>query len=436
MSRPENRARKCLLITTVWPEWTSSAAGVRTRYLAEVFQKAGYRVTLQCSAVDSRFRSELEALGFETHAQPINDDSFDTWIKEYAPDVVIFDRFVIEEQFGWRVKQHSPTTLLVLDTQDLHFLRRHRGAELQSSPTQWSQITERSEKLKALQQSDWTSNADALRELGAIQRCDLSLVVSDFERDLLLQSPFSIPPTKILLCRWGVAPLPETETPNWETREGLSLIGNFRHPPNHDGVFWFHREIWPILQAQSSRRIRVHLYGAYAPREISELHSPETGFLFHGWAPDETLALQRAQLNLAPLRFGAGIKGKILEGWRAGTPCIATSIGAEGLCESDDFGGKIANSSEEFANAILSFTEDVQGSRFREAAQQGRDILARHYSPDSIASELLNRVEDLLQDLSEIRRSDFWGAVLSQELCARTKYFSQWIEAKNKAKSS
>jgi len=424
----------CLYITTVWPEWTSSAAGVRTRFIAETLRDAGYRVIVQCSAVDTPFRGQLEALGFETRYQPINESSFDQWIQTTAPTLVIYDRFVIEEQFGSRIRQHAPRAIHVLDTQDVHFLRRYR--EKIAKKGQWQDLEHESDEcaLNHLRQQNWSTQVDALREIGSILRCDLSLIVSEFELNLLQGAPFFVPTERLLLNRWAAEPLASDQVPSWDNREGLVMIGNYRHPPNLDGVLWFHREVWPVLKKISQGTLpRVHIYGAYAPREVSALHQPEDGIVFHGWAASESDALARAKINLAPLRFGAGIKGKILEGWRVGLPCVGTRIASEGMCGDLPFGGRIAHSAESFAQAIHELYS-IDTSAYQQASEAGMQILKKYYLPEVIVPALLSRIQQIRENLGNVRKQNFIGSLLSHDSHARTKYFSAWIEAKNLSK--
>jgi len=124
------RAVHCLIIGKVWPEPSSTAAGRRTVDIIRSLQAAGYRVSFASAARPSEHSLNLETLSVGTHAVQPNDSAFDNWLAELAPDVVIFDRFMIEEQFGWRVEKACPQALRVLDTSDLHCLRDARQAQL------------------------------------------------------------------------------------------------------------------------------------------------------------------------------------------------------------------------------------------------------------------------------------------------------------------
>ena len=223
----------------------------------------------------------------------VNDAAFDAWIAELQPEVVIFDRFMTEEQFGWRVAQLCPGTLRVLDTSDLHCLRKAR-----------EQVVLRGGSLDVF-------NELALREIAAIHRCDLSLMISEYEQ-ALLHEVFGVPQTQIAYWPFFVS-LPRT-VPGYRERANCIMIGSFLHAPNLDAARWCATaEIWPRVQA-ALPGLELHLYGSYGDKYAAELHQPSLGIHYRGRADDALQTMQRYRLNLAPLRFGAGLKGKLF-GW-------------------------------------------------------------------------------------------------------------------------
>lgn len=115
-----------LIIGFVWPEPNSSAAGGRMLQLITQFQQQGFSITFACPAMDSDFMADLSSLNIDKKSIALNCSSFDTFIRELNPAVVLFDRFMIEEQFGWRVAENCPDALRILDTEDLHCLRLAR----------------------------------------------------------------------------------------------------------------------------------------------------------------------------------------------------------------------------------------------------------------------------------------------------------------------
>src|SRR5690606_26132421 len=118
--------QRVLFIGLVWPEPSSSAAGWRILQLLQVFAQAGYAVTFASAASKSAYSYPLEEENVNTQQIVLNDSSFNDFIGILQPDVIVFDRFISEEQFGWRVREQCPDALSILDTEDLHFLRSAR----------------------------------------------------------------------------------------------------------------------------------------------------------------------------------------------------------------------------------------------------------------------------------------------------------------------
>lgn len=409
-------------IAMVWPEPTSSAAGWRSLQLMEIFKRAGYETHCLSSSMQNQFSESLQASGVHTHPVLLNDSKFDQLIQEIDPSIVMFDRFVTEEQFSWRVKNACPEATRVLDTCDLHFLRKAREAALKNGST-----------LAAIQSAEIPlKTEDAIREVAAIYRSDLTLVVSDFELQLLIQK-FQIPTSLLELSRL-LCPKPSTKnsknTERWSFKDKTDFvfIGNFRHNPNADAVRWLKQELWMKIR-KSLPTTSVHIYGAYPPKDMMAFHDPRNGFLMHGHATDALEAIAMRRINLAPLRFGAGIKGKLIDGWRVGTPCVATSIAAEGMTDEYPLGGLIGNDAESFANAAISLYQDE--SQWTLAQQHGNQLLHELYDFDAGAYRLLNQVTKISSSLESHRASNFIGDLLWHQMHRSTEYFSRWLELKN-----
>lgn len=409
---------RLLLITYVWPEPTSSAAGVRDIALLKHFKDLGWETTCVSPSAPNAFSERIEKeLGVATRTFPANDSRFDEFVSGLQPDFAVFDRFVIEEQFGWRVANASPRTVRVVDTQDLHFLRRAREAALKEGRSL--------EDIAACRIPLRTE--DSYREIASIYRSDLTLVLSDFERDLL-RNEFQVAKELLHLCPFSY-PEPEPGPP-FEERRGFAVIGNFRHPPNADGVRWLKREIWPLVRSELPSA-EVHVYGAYPPREFMEMDDPATGFRVRGPARDAIATLARHRVNLAPLRFGAGIKGKIADGWWSATPAVSTPVGSEGMTGGLDFGGAVSRSALEFSRAAIRMHEDADS--WSAASRRGLAIHRRLFDERRNGAALAAALLRAREELAARRERNFVGSMLSHHLHRSTEYFSRWIEAKNSA---
>ena len=124
-----------LIIGFVWPEPKSSAAGSRMLQLINLLQRQGYAITFVTTTNESKNAFDLNSIGVKTANIELNNTSFDEFIKDLKPDVVLFDRFMTEEQFGWRVAEHCPNAIRVLDTEDFHGLRKGRGEAIKNNET-------------------------------------------------------------------------------------------------------------------------------------------------------------------------------------------------------------------------------------------------------------------------------------------------------------
>lgn len=405
-----------LVLGAVWPEPQSSAAGWRTLSLLEAFQQFGWQVCFASAAADSPHRTSLTERGIEELPIQLNHASFDQMVAERQPDVVVFDRFMTEEQFGWRVEQHCPGALRMLDMQDLHALRRARQHAQQEN--------------RALTEQDLFSEA-ACREIASILRCDLSLVISSHEMELLRnaygvpvrhlhQLPFLLqPPTASAQAQW----------PTFESRGGYLTIGNFRHAPNWDSVVHLKQTVWPLIRArQPDARLRV--YGAYPPKKATALHDPAQGFQMLGWADDARQVLQQARVCLAPLRFGAGLKGKLAEAMACGTPSVTTPIGAEGMAGKLAWSGCIESAPDAFADAAVALYHDPD--RWQIAQHNGAAILDQSFNRDRLLEPFRARILDHRSRLEQDRNSNFLGRMLRQHRLHSTRYMALWIEEKNK----
>ena len=308
--------KNLLIIGYVWPEPNSSAAGSRMMQLIHFFQAQSYQITFASPAQQTEHMVDLIALDIAVVNIQLNCTSFDKFIAELQPRAVMFDRFMMEEQFGWRVAEQCPSALRILDTEDLFSLRnaRHHAYKQKREMTEQDLLT-----------SDM-----AKREVASIFRSDISLMISKVEVELL-QRLFNVDKNLIHYCPFMLSQAQLTQhNPNYAQRDDFMVIGNFRHAPNWDAVLWLKQQIWPLIRKQLPKA-KLNVYGAYPPPKATDLHDEQSGFLVKGWVDDAVLAMQNARVCLAPLRFGAGIKGKLAEAMFCQTPSVTTNIGIESM---------------------------------------------------------------------------------------------------------
>lgn len=414
---PNNKSQQLLIIATVWPEPESSAAGRRMMQLITLFQDNGWKITVASASKKNSFSADLEHLHINTANIKINSSSFDAFIQNLKPDVVLFDRFMIEEQFGWRVATHCPDAIRILDTEDLHCLRKSRREAVQSG---------QSFKPHDLLQSDI-----AKREIASILRCDLSLIISEFEMNLLKQL-FKVDSSLLYYVPFLLSPIDEAVTNSWlpfNERNHFVTVGNFRHAPNWDAILYLKNNIWPRIHERLPKA-EMHIYGAYPSPQAETLHQPTQKFYIEGRTKDAKAVVSRARVCLAPLRFGAGLKGKLIETMQCGTPSITTDIGAEGLNGDLEWSGAVANQPEEFAAAAVELY--LNKERWKIAQENGVKIINSRFMKEKFGPALMNRILEIQHNLDEHRGQNFTGAMLMHHSMVSTKYMSRWIEEKNK----
>ncbi|MFT2090780.1 glycosyltransferase family 4 protein [Paraglaciecola sp. 2405UD69-4] len=412
-----------LVLGYVWPEPNSSAAGSHLLSQLTLFLKQGWKVTFASPAIQGDHKVDLQQLGIKEVSIKINCTSFDEFLQELDPTIVLFDRFMLEEQFGWRIAKYCPNALRILDTEDLHSLRQARHKALKCGDS--------------IKKPDLNTEL-AKREVAAIFRCDLSLIISDYELELLLNY-YKVPKHLLVhspfMLEKPAAPKAGTE---FENRQHFISIGNFRHEPNWDAVLWLKQEIWPLIRAQLPK-VELHIYGAYPPPKATQLHNSKQGFLVKGWAQDSKQVMEQARVCLAPLRFGAGIKGKLAEAMMCGTPNITTQIGTEGMQMGLPWPGLItqldelqdsASTAELIAENAIKLYQDH--TLWMHCQNLGYELLSQNFDATTIENRILEKIEQATNNLDGHRSQNFIGQMLQHHHLKSTQYMAQWIEAKNR----
>jgi glycosyltransferase involved in cell wall biosynthesis len=395
-----------VVIGLVIPEPASTAAGHRMMQLIRLFSEANYKVTFLTASNNVEFSEKIEIQKIE-----INSESFDEKIRNLNPDLVLFDRYVTEEQFGWRVSEQCPNAVKIIDTEDLHFLREARRKAFAEKRT--------------LEKKDLT-NSIFVREVAAILRCDLSLIISEFEYNLLVNE-FRIDPAILFYIPFLTEKV-EKSTLGFDEREHFVSIGNFLHEPNWQTVLKL-KQIWKLIR-KDLPGAELHIYGAYAGQKVYDLHNEKDGFLVKGRAESVKEIFENARVLLAPIPFGAGLKGKLWESMQFGLPNVTSPTGAEAMHKDLPWNGFVADSDEVFAEKAVALYQDE--NLWNEAQQNGYVILKSVYSKDLYTDSFISIIQQLSTNLESHRAANFLGKILQHHQHHSTKYMSRWIESKNK----
>ena len=416
---------KILIIGNVWPEPCSTAAGNRMLQIIEQFRIQKFDIYFACAAAINEFSFDLNSINVKMVGIELNSSSFDNFIEELQPQIIIFDRFMIEEQFGWRVAEKLPKSLRILDTEDLHFVRNTRF--------------ENFKKQKTTTKNDYLNSDLAKREIASIYRCDISLIISEVEMEILI-TVFKIDVTILHYLPFLLNEINENEFDNFPSffeRQNFVTIGNFRHEPNWNSVLYLKENIWPLIKKQLPKA-EMHIYGSYVTEKAMQLHSDKEGFLVKGRAENAKEVIKNARVLLASIRFGAGIKGKLIDAMQCGTPSVTTTVGAESMTmtesnpEMTKWNGKIVDNEIDFASAAVELY--LNEKLWKIAQNIGIQIINKRYNKLIYSKLFMDKIFEVKNNLEYHRTNNFIGEMLQMQTLKSNKYMSKWIEEKNKIK--
>lgn len=366
------RRRRVLVLDACTPTPDRDSGSLRMTALLRLLREEGCSVVFfpENRAHDGAYTEALQQLGVEAWWHPWVSD-VPRWLARHgeAFDLVIGSRHYVLGPVLPLLRTQAPRARVVFDTVDLHFLREQREAELAGDAA-------------GLRASARTRKA----ELALVAQADLTWVVSEAER-VLLASEAPGARVDVVSNIHDIA----DPGPGFAQRDGLLFVGGFRHPPNVDAARWLAEDILPRIHARRPG-LALHLVGADASPEVQAL-GERPGVSFHGYVPDLDPLLRGARLSVAPLRYGAGVKGKVNQALAHGLPVVATPCAVEGMHLVDGQDVLVADDAEAFADAVLRLHEDADlWARLREG---GLENTRRHFSPDVVRAPLRRLLDDL-----------------------------------------
>jgi len=263
-----------------------------------------------------------------------------------------------------------PDLPIVFHTTDLHYLREQREAALATRA------------LRPL--SEASARRTKSHELATVRRADVTIVHSPHEQDVLSKD---VPGANLLVLPWILDPKPSHA--GFEARSDIAFIGGYRHAPNADAVHYFVRDIWPRIRTRIPEA-RFRIVGSYPPESFMSYNGVD-GVLVDGYVKDLDSLLEQTRLTVAPLRYGAGIKGKVAMSLSRGVPCIATSVAAEGmdLCNGENI--LVADGDAEFADAVVRLYQDE--ARWSSISRNGVAFVAEKYSREAGEKTVVTALE-------------------------------------------
>jgi glycosyltransferase involved in cell wall biosynthesis len=326
--------RELLVVTDAPPRPDHDEGSVRLSHLLDALALLGWQVTLMTVRDDV-----AEHLRDEGH--------------RYA--AVLLSRPDVASAHIENVRTHAPQALLVYDTVDLHFLREYRGARL---------LRSRPALQRAL--------ARKTQELALVRAADRTLVVSETEREVLVEAC----PDAVVHVVANVHDAPGSQCP-FDQRSGVLFVGGLAHAPNVDAVRYLLDGVWPLVR-EASPELRLTIVGTDAP---SWLRSRDLeGVLVAGAVPEVRPYLDACRVSVAPLRFGAGVKGKVLASLGRGVPVVGTAIAFEGIPAADGREVLFADDAETIARALVRL--HGQRTLWQQLSDAAPALVANHFSAE------------------------------------------------------
>ena len=362
----EHRVRgRVLVVDACTPMPDRDSGSLRMLNLVRLLQADGWKVSFLAEnlAHHGHYTEALQRLGVEALYHPWIADPV-AWLREHGSllDVVVLSRHYVASAYAPLVRVYAPHARLVFDTVDLHYLRERRAAELSGDP----------EALRAAARTE-------AQELKLVRAADVTVVVSPVEQEILRRE---CPSARIEVLS-NVHEVAGSRR-DFASRRDLYFVGSYQHPPNVDAMRWFVREVWPLAAARLPDA-RFHVVGSGLDEALSRELAGER-IEVHGHVADLDPYLDGCRLAVAPLRYGAGVKGKVNLGMAHGQPVVATPVAVEGMNLVDGEDVLVAATAAEFADAIVRLYGDA--ALWQRLSDRGTENVRRHFSFDAARAAL------------------------------------------------
>lgn len=372
-AKDRNVAGRLLVLDHCNPTPDQDAGSITAFNIMRIFRSLGWKVTF---APEDNFlhadpyTADMQKIGIECLYHP-HVSSVRDHLRERGTDydaVLVFRSSCLTRHLE-TIRKLAPRAKIIYHTSDLHYLREQRQAELSGCAA----MSRQAEETRG-------------REIGLVVAADATIVHSSEEKQILEKETGGR--GRVFLFPWAID-IPGTES-GWEKRDGVVFVGGFQHSPNADAVLHFARSIWPLVRRELPSAV-FRVVGSRAPAEITGLAGD--GIEILGFVPDLGELLDRTRLMVVPLRYGAGIKGKIGTSLSHGLPVVSTKVGAEGMDLGEDDGVLVADNPEEFARCIVSVYNDREV--WSRASRGGTSFAERKYSLDAGREIVASLLSDL-----------------------------------------
>jgi FkbM family methyltransferase len=361
-----------VIIDHMVPQWKEDSGSLRMWRIIGALRALGYEVVFvpENRAILQPYTDELQQMGVLVwHGW----GDVHHYLKHLAPviEFVIIARQPIATALLHSFRSTLPDTPFVFDTVDLHYLREERGADIGMASRSGAEVTRE-------------------LELAMMRATDATVVVSDAEKRLLAEV---VPETPVFIVSNVHA---SEQVAAYEQRREVTFVGSFQHPPNGDAVRWFLSEVLPLINAELGH-IPVTVVGRNPPQDVVDQAAPGVKFL--GWVADLAPIHARSLVSIAPLRYGAGVKGKVGDAWAHGVPVVMTSIAAEGMRVSPGVTAFVADDPEGFARCVVRLIRDRD--TWQHMSDEGRAHVEREFGVERVKRDL-GEIIDHLRKIAEV----------------------------------
>ena len=361
-ARDRSGKKPCILFIDHYTPTFDQDAGSRTVYeYLRLFVKMGYNVKF---IPDNFYRmpkycEALQQLGIEVLYGPDYAQHWQDWVIEHrdALQFVFTNRPHISIKYMDFLRNNTNAKIMYYG-HDLHSLRERREYELSGDP----KLLESSQKWKSI-------------EYSLMRKSDIAYYPSEIEQQVILENDPTIN-VKVLVPYIFY----DVQNPDYHIsdRRDVMFLGGFNHGPNVDAALWFAKEIFPLVQKELPH-LHWHILGSHPPKEVEELTCGK--ITVHGFVTDEQLAdfYASCRMSIVPLRYGAGIKGKVIEAMKFGIPVLTTSVGAEGIGGSED-ALAVEDEPQAFADRLISLYTDEEA--LRKMSKAAYQYILNNYAPE------------------------------------------------------
>jgi GT2 family glycosyltransferase len=338
LERDRGVAKRALVVEPTTPTPDQDAGSNTVVNTCRVLQLMGYRVTFAPEdnmLYQPRYTRPLQRMGVECLYAP-----FDWKLEDHLQrhgglyDFILIFRPDCAYRHIDAIRRHAPQAPLAYNNMDLHFLRMERQASTSGDPNLL------------------TAAGDMRnREISVMNKVDCTITPSTEEARIIGE----ICPGAPVIVAPYLSPLVRQDAP-FEARREILFVGGFRHMPNVDAVEWFVSEIFPLVRRRLGDAVVFRVVGAHPPTHFARLAGPQVDIT--GYVPDVSPYFEMCRVFVAPLRYGAGVKGKVAAAFAHGAPSVLTPVAAEGMDLTAGREAAIAEDPQAFADAVCRLFED------------------------------------------------------------------------------